>query len=55
MTVTLLVQKVAYLYAVLLKRERFLSLLSVSRQMRYEREKSFENFFVLYFAQKHQV
>ena len=36
MTVTLLVQKVAYVYAVLLERERFLYLLSVLRNMSYE-------------------
>ena len=36
MTVTLLVQKVAYIYAVLLERERFLYLLSVLRNMSYE-------------------
>ena len=53
MTVTLLVQKVAYIYAVLLKRERFLYLLSVLRNMTYEWERIFQNFFVLFFAQKH--
>ena len=36
MTVLLLVQKEAYIYAVLLKRERFLYLLSVLRNMSYE-------------------
>ena len=41
MTVTLLVQKVAYIYAVFLEKERFLYLLSVSRIMSYECEKSF--------------
>ena len=48
MTVTLLVQKVAYVYAVLLERERFLYLLSVLRNMSYELEKIFEKFFVLF-------
>ena len=55
MTVTLLVQNVAYIYAVLLERERSLYLLSVLRNMSYEWEKNFEKFFVLFFAQKHQV
>ena len=41
MTVTLLVQKVAYIYAVLLERERFLYLLSVLRKMSLEWEKFF--------------
>ena len=41
MTVFLLVQKVAQIYAVLLERERFLYLLSVLRNMSLEREKNF--------------
>ena len=53
MTVTLLVQKVAYIYAVLPERERFPYLLSVLRNMTYEWERIFQNFFVLFFAQKH--
>ena len=46
--------KIAYVYAVLLERERFLYLLSVLRNMSYEGEKTFEIFFALFFAQKHQ-
>ena len=41
MTETLIVQKVAYIYAVLLERERFLYLFSVLRTMSYECEKNF--------------
>ena len=48
MTVTLLVQKVAYIYAVRLKRERFLYLLSVLRNMSLESEKNFEKFCALF-------
>ena len=54
MTVTLLVQIVAYTNAVLLGRERFLYLLSVLRNS-YECEKFLEKIFVHFFAQKHQV
>ena len=55
MTVTLLVQQVAYINAVLLERERFLYLISVLRNMSYEREKNFRKIFCPFFAQKHQV
>ena len=55
MTVTLLVQIVAYTNAVLLGRERFLYLLSVLRNSYYECEKFLEKIFVHFFAQKHQV
>ena len=55
MSVTLLVQEVAYIYAVLIERERFLYLLSVLRNMSLEREKFFRKIFVLFFAQKHRV
>ena len=41
MTVTSLVQKVAYIYAVLLERERFLYRFSVLINMSYECEKNF--------------
>ena len=41
MTETLIVQKVAFFYAVLLERERFLYLFSVLRTMSYECEKKF--------------
>ena len=56
-TVTILVQKVAYIYAVLLERERFvyLLLLSVLRNMSYEWEKNFRKNFCPFFAQKHYV
>ena len=49
MTVSFLVQNVAYIYAVLLERERSLYLLSVLRKMSYEWEK-----IVLFFVQKHR-
>ena len=52
MTVTLLIQKVAYIYVVLLKRERFLYLLSVLRNMSNEWEKNFRKVFALFFAKK---
>ena len=55
MTAALLVQKIAYIDAVFLERERFLYLLSVSRNLSYEREKVFQKFLVLFLAQKHQV
>ena len=55
MTVTLLVQKGAYIYAVLLERERFLYLLSVLRNMSNEWKKKFQKKIVLFFAQKHRV
>ena len=45
MTVTLLVQQLAYIYAVLLERERFLYLLSVLRNMSLECEKIFRKIF----------
>ena len=51
MTVFLLVQKVAYIYAVLLERELFLNLFSVLRNMSYECEKNFDVFCPL-FCQK---
>ena len=55
MTVILLVQKLDYIYAVLLERERFLYLFSVLRNMSYECEKKIEKLFVLFFAKKHRV
>ena len=55
MTVTLLIQKVAYFNAVPLKIERFLYLSSVLRKMSYEWENVFRKIFVFFFAQKHQV
>ena len=48
MNITLLVKKVAYTYAALLERKRFLYLLSVLRNMSYEREKNFRKIFVLF-------
>ena len=44
--------KIAYVYAVLLERERFLYLLSVLRNMSYEGEKNFRNFFCSLFCPK---
>ena len=52
MTVTLLVRKVAYIYAVLLERERFLYLLSVLRNMSYECEKKFSEYILSSFLPK---
>ena len=52
MTVTLLVQKVAYIYAVLLEREQFLYLLSVLRKMSLEREKFFRKILCPLFCPK---
>ena len=55
MTETLKVQKVAYIYAVLLERERFLYLFSVLRTMSYECEKNFRKKLLSFFAKKHRV
>ena len=44
MTVTLLLQKVADIYVFLLERERFLYLLSVLRNVSYERKKISKKF-----------
>ena len=52
MTATLLVQKIGYIYAVLLEKERFLYLLSVLRNMSYERGKNFRKFFCSLFCPK---
>ena len=52
MTVTLLIQKVAYIYVVLLGRKRFLYLLSVLRNMSYECEKKFRKIFCPHFCPK---